>query len=224
MTTFQPTLPARGATVILDVIIRVPYFNPRSPHGERPDIRTSHGKKGNFNPRSPHGERQKPPTERGKNYDISTHAPRTGSDSKGARFSLQKNHFNPRSPHGERPQTDDNGISGDIFQPTLPARGATDAKEENSGFFLTISTHAPRTGSDIFCAVWMLEANHFNPRSPHGERHRFVQRCIQRLYFNPRSPHGERPQRPPQPRRRCDFNPRSPHGERRCASVKPKMR
>ena len=148
MTTFQPTLPARGATVILDVIIRVPYFNPRSPHGERPDIRTSHGKKGNFNPRSPHGERQKPPTERGKNYDISTHAPRTGSDSKGARFSLQKNHFNPRSPHGERPQTDDNGISGDIFQPTLPARGATDAKEENSGFFLTISTHAPRTGSD----------------------------------------------------------------------------
>ena len=58
------------------------YFNPLSPHGERPNrcfppsrIQT------NFNPLSPHGERQ----------GVSTYDLRRGAD------------FNPLSPHGERP-------------------------------------------------------------------------------------------------------------------------
>ena len=78
-----------------------------------------------------------------------------------------------------------------------------------------ISTHAPRTGSDVqLFAMWTLTA-HFNPRSPHGERRenqadggdadRFQPTLPARgataalldsqaydEYFNPRSPHGER--------------------------------
>ena len=56
---FQPTLPARGATAFSDsAATLIPYFNPRSPHGERLALCCvlRH------------------------NESISTHAPRTGSD------------------------------------------------------------------------------------------------------------------------------------------------
>ena len=55
--TFQPTLPARGATGRRRTSAAAKDFNPRSPHGERP---------GSFS--LPTGD------------PISTHAPRTGSD------------------------------------------------------------------------------------------------------------------------------------------------
>ena len=78
---------------------------------------------------------------------ISIHAPRTGSDD----YSI--------------------GNSGgwEIFQSTLPARGAT----------CTSAATPPRTP-------------HFNPRSPHGERQVIAPKQPPRGYFNPRSPHGER--------------------------------
>ena len=108
------------------------------------------------------------------------------------RFCRQR-YFNPRSPHGER---------------------------HNSYLFLSgvlfISIHAPRTGSDLIvpqiaakfhrfqstlpargatCSTPQLAClrNHFNPRSPHGERLHVSE--IEEIYgnFNPRSPHGERP-------------------------------
>ena len=54
-------------------------FNPRSPHGERPQISQMQTSRCYFNPRSPHGERleQKP-------------------------IASAEVYFNPRSPHGER--------------------------------------------------------------------------------------------------------------------------
>ena len=79
------------------------------------------------------------------------------------------------------------------FQSTLPARGAT----------ATVSSTRPI-------------ALYFNPRSPHGERHRQLKTIYQQRNFNPRSPHGERRA---STSRICGilayFNPRSPHGERR---------
>ena len=78
---FQPTLPARGAT-IRDGAVRVSKY-------------------------------------------ISTHAPRTGSDTRRSRKSSARKRF----------------------QPTLPARGAT-AGDTMTGPLKIISTHAPRTGSD----------------------------------------------------------------------------
>ena len=146
----------------------------------------------NFNPRSPHGERQFRATFQGDPEQISTHAPRTGSD-----FDL----FFAHAVNGR-------------FQPTLPARGAT-RLIVSSRLARRISTHAPRTGSDEGCSSSAGTSRHFNPRSPHGERRHaarlydgavrfqstlpargatiYLQRRSNRLrYFNPRSPHGER--------------------------------
>ena len=146
---------------------------------------------------------------------ISIHAPRTGSDGRGFLFARLKN----------------------LFQSTLPARGATwvtaYARQE-----LEISIHAPRTGSDLQCYLVRPVQQHFNPRSLHGER-RGERGAVQLLQdFNPRSLHGERlrckpafsrigvfqstlpaRERPslapaPSPASR-NFNPRSLHGERR---------
>ncbi len=102
-----------------------PDFNPRSPHGERRKPvdqeflnllfqstlpargatdgrrRTSAAAK-DFNPRSPHGERPV----------------RVGGNS-------QTCYFNPRSPHGERPLGGVQYSRENVFQSTLPARGAT---------------------------------------------------------------------------------------------------
>ena len=122
---FQSTLPARGATcaTAFSIVLTV-YFNPRSPHGERPPGRAFFSPPGYFNPRSPHGERQQETQgwtlaslfqstlpARGAtmrkncycwNCFISIHAPRTGSDDVEYRAFLAALYFNPRSPHGER--------------------------------------------------------------------------------------------------------------------------
>ena len=102
------------------------HFNPRSPHGERQHVSIHMGASGNFNPRSPHGERRRADSRkrcfarfqstlpaRGAtrmsmsktlHLMISIHAPRTGSDWRGAVCNnILCRYFNPRSPHGERP-------------------------------------------------------------------------------------------------------------------------
>ena len=146
---------------------------------------------------------------------ISTHAPRTGSDSAPKVVEKCVLNFNPRSPHGERPSRNrprlfypfisthaprtgsDDGDDDPLrrereFQPTLPARGATTAKSRLCTVN-TISTHAPRTGSDEEEALTNVILRHFNPRSPHGERRSSGHRAEPvRRHFNPRSPHGER--------------------------------
>ena len=80
--------------------------------------------------------------------EISIHAPRTGSDMVETSVASAVRHFNPRSPHGERPPFRRACPALDLFQSTLPARGAT------------ATTRRERS------AIW-----YFNPRSPHGERH-----------------------------------------------------
>ena len=194
---FQSTLPARGATRGQQSAgLLVHYFNPRSPHGERPLQCFRLGQGRHFNPRSPHGERRfsrflprfaviisihaprtgsdHPALRRAsESLPISIHAPRTGSDDGSRRHFEKRGNFNPRSPHGER-------------------RIAWNSKTARS---------------------------YFNPRSPHGERR---WNCSKRRYtshFNPRSPHGERRWNCSKRRYTSHFNPRSPHGERR-ADVK----
>ena len=77
---FQSTLPARGATCTSAATPpRTPHFNPRSPHGERQELRNIVTRDGHFNPRSPHGERR----------DVLA-------------WLILGCDFNPRSPHGER--------------------------------------------------------------------------------------------------------------------------
>ena len=100
---FQPTLPARGATTVNERIYDVQQdFNPRSPHGERRRQEWTYLRRNDFNPRSPHGERQQIASGVHKHAHISTHAPRTGSDSNRGNDAAGGRNFNPRSPHGER--------------------------------------------------------------------------------------------------------------------------
>ena len=101
---------------------------------------------------------------------ISTHAPRTGSDT-----ARQKN-----------------GGLKDIS--THAPRTGSDAPLSCESPRVLISTHAPRTGSDNPAEHLQAEFRYFNPRSPHGERLKWqaaYQKCPRN--FNPRSPHGERP-------------------------------
>ena len=124
---FQSTLPARGATVSAHSRAqKTPYFNPRSPHGERRRRkRDVHGdaeisihaprtgsdmlparRESRPAPISIHAPRTgsdiATPHIRFRRRNISIHAPRTGSDLRNNLAYTLKIHFNPRSPHGER--------------------------------------------------------------------------------------------------------------------------
>ena len=100
--------------------------------------------------------------------------------------------FNPRSPHGERPLSPATFSAPVVFQSTLPARGATIARELVREL-LKISIHAPRTGSDARAASRRLSGQQFQSTLPArgataGDDLTPPDEC----HFNPRSPHGER--------------------------------
>ena len=123
---------------------------------------------------------------------ISIHAPRTGSDVSGAMEDAdgEISIHAPRT--GSDPLESRNASKSKKFQSTLPARGAT-KKTKAEEIQQPISIHAPRTGSDAAGAIRRHDYEHFNPRSPHGERHNpcGIYGAVG-CHFNPRSPHGER--------------------------------
>ena len=123
-------------------------------------------------------------------------------------------HFNPRSPYGERPNWWPVAHCAAPFQSTLPLRGATYEKQQYADL-LSISIHAPLTGSDLPEAEKGARFANFNPRSPYGERLCFSNTVPHStLNFTPRSPYGERLPLILPPENSTYFNPRSPYGER----------
>ena len=118
-----------------------------------------------FNPRSPYGERLQVGESTAHLGQISTHAPRMGSDHLHVAYV-------PVS-HG--------------FQPTLPVWGATEQVVElvlRHG----ISTPAPRMGSDSARARECRRHEDFNPRSPYGERPRHPGSTTTASVFQPTLP------------------------------------
>ena len=168
---FQPTLPARGATrrpdsrtpgkaisthaprtgsdFLPNQCLRVlPYFNPRSPHGERPYSNFAYARCKNFNPRSPHGERRlQSRASRRERLAFQPTLPARGATTRREAVQLCRDEFQPTLPARGATDTIQDCIRKVRFQPTLPARGAT-----------------RRADSYIICTI------NFNPRSPHGER------------------------------------------------------
>ena len=140
---FQPTLPARGATY---------------PWTELSDSEII----------STHAPRTGSDTyiySRWKRAIISTHAPRTGSDSSFLRYINNILQFQPTLPaRGATPRSG-SAIERAIFQPTLPARGATTRINDLSKGG-DISTHAPRTGSDIIPCGIQSASGRFQPTLP----------------------------------------------------------
>ena len=146
------------------------YFNPRSPHGERRSQSQASYAASQISTHAPRTGSDWTKAVVDAFVDISTHAPRTGSDAIDAVYC----HIGKISTHAPRTGSDASASAPAytkiVFQPTLPARGATWTR------WAAYST-----------------AGNFNPRSPHGERRTRWIPCPATAYFNPRSPHGERP-------------------------------
>ena len=234
---FQSTLPARGATRGQQSAgLLVHYFNPRSPHGERPLQCFRLGQGRHFNPRSPHGERRfsrflprfaviisihaprtgsdHPALRRAsESLPISIHAPRTGSDDGSRRHFEKRGNFNPRSPHGERRADVKLTLKQCSFQSTLPARGATDRVELKDRAFLFQST-LPARGATL------LEGNPgkqklFQSTLPARGATYLLTRMVVSPLISIHAPRtGSDTACWATAPSRSNFNPRSPHGER----------
>ena len=152
-------------------IPKQPYFNPRSPHGERPttcaDCPTTrkisiHAPRtgsdvSRCRSRSPTSAFQSTLPARGAtsflvdNSDamiISIHAPRTGSDLRPPSGLHRHKEFQSTLPARGATSTSVTAFSPTTFQSTLPARGATGNQAVSKCQRNRISIHAPRTGSD----------------------------------------------------------------------------
>ncbi len=101
-----------------------------------------------FDPRSPCGERRSTPS--------------------GAAYAFTD--FDPRSPCGERPRFTMSDMLFSIFRSTLPLRGATQGLVQLIVAKQFRST-LPLRGATLLSVSSVLSLNHFDPRSPCGERH-----------------------------------------------------
>ena len=167
------------------------YFNPRSPHGERPAAITSSARPEPFQSTLPArgatkssgaGACWKPfqstlPARGATRFNLTSSRqtlfqstlPARGATQSGRSTPNTPLNFNPRSPHGERPISAVDLHLLDVFQSTLPARGATynDLHAVLSGGF---QSTLPARGATLLESENELFQKNFNPRSPHGER------------------------------------------------------
>ena len=169
---FQPTLPARGATVrgwCVKVLAMISTHAPRT--GSDHDACILPDSCFRFQPTLPaRGATEAAKMTMLRMLAISTHAPRTGSDRRYRAGRYNPGRFQPTLPaRGATNATVRVPLPSVVFQPTLPARGATTSPRRipvraifqptlpargatipnvSGANVVDISTHAPRTGSD----------------------------------------------------------------------------
>ena len=144
---FQSTLPVRGATTFRKGLFHHTGISIHAPRAGSDLPRNSTPQKGAISIHAPRAGSDPVVMRVIFLSGISIHAPRAGSDDGGGRTKWQVRNFNPRSPCGERLTDIVIEEATEIFQSTLPVRGATcrgirPRKRE------LISIHAPRAGSD----------------------------------------------------------------------------
>ena len=156
---FQSTLPARGATHIVLHVVQMPRpFQSTLPARGATAIQRADGRL----------------------RCISIHAPREGSDCPAHPPERPVPDFNPRSPRGERPAR----LSGSTGRTNCNPRSPRGERRQGRVLFVVvpvISIHAPREGSDGYCARSDGHCEDFNPRSPRGERP-CVRACLRYSY------------------------------------------
>ena len=160
----------RGATCARKLLLReCPYFNPRSPCGERRRQRFHARLQFYFNPRSPCGER--PCTNQGNRSRtlFQSTLPLRGATVHQGEFRIR--------------------FLISIHAPLAGSDPCYSGKTRNQ----KISIHAPLAGSDVNDFRERRIGSDFNPRSPCGERLFDSGNPAARCNFNPRSPCGERP-------------------------------
>ena len=145
---FQSTLPAWGATFNLK---RFSLGNIISIHAPRmgSDAMTFMPSTCSliFQSTPPHGERLCCLAKEHTIISISIHAPRMGSDTARSFLLAAANHFNPRSRMGSDTSVSFLSVDRDLFQSTLP-HGERRRYRHRGAWYLRISIHAPRMGSD----------------------------------------------------------------------------
>ena len=191
------------------------HFNPRSPHGERPHSFFSSASRRLFQSTLPARGATLHKMLRAVCRLFQSTLPARGATTVALDILNRMNDFNPRSPHGERlcvwrshplPRefqstlpargatfdTIQECIRNVQFQSTLPARGATiDGTDYVS--VMSISIHAPRTGSDSHPLPRENRAIAISIHAPRTGSDRYALRAFDTCAnFNPRSPHGER--------------------------------
>ena len=119
---FQSTLPMRGASGQRQCGKDKRDFNPRSPCGERHQSIARTAQTGNFNPRSPCGERISIQLVIFKGI-ISIHAPHAGSERLPLILKILIK-ISIHAPHAGSDPLMDSLLTRQIFQSTLPMRGA----------------------------------------------------------------------------------------------------
>ena len=168
------------------------HFNPRSPHGERRQARREEARRRKISIHAPRtGSDADAALRMAAAMQFQSTLPARGATVSLCVRAQAEDDFNPRSPHGERLAQGYQINPTTIFQSTLPARGATFVGQSR-GSCSNISIHASRTGSDPLGRIQhhRREISIHAPRtgSDLPERKERRRHC----YFNPRSPHGER--------------------------------
>ena len=177
---------------------------------------------------------------------ISIHTPREGSDNRQHSPLNRPKNFNPHSPRGERLLAQHPAKPSNLFQSTLPARGATelcgtittqrgisihtpregsDVLYSSRSVVRVISIHTPREGSDFLPAVQLVDKRQFQSTLP--ARGATLKCCRGRQHyadFNPHSPRGERRLWKRASTPTGDFNPHSPRGERLFNQIRETMK
>ena len=144
---FQSTLPARGATCDGTSIRRTSTVSIHAPREGSDNVPVRlYGIPLRFNPRSPRGERQ----------------------NRSRQLNVQSS-FNPRSPRGERPEQQNRQHNTGNVSIHAPREGS-DLVRDVRNTWQRVSIHAPREGSDARWCGRETYGNCFNPRSPRGER------------------------------------------------------
>ncbi len=191
---FQSTFPVWGTTSLITSYSTPSIdFNPRSPCGERLGRWTRYTATKKISIHVPRVGNDAINLRQLTQVQISIHVPRVGNDDFAFAFCFLLTNFNPRSPCGERPSRTALKPSPLFISIHVPRVG-NDHKWYISGIFaIIISIHVPRVGNDNnhkteqpnlnkfqstfpvwgttgSCCRQSSRSNHFNPRSPCGER------------------------------------------------------
>ncbi len=205
----------RGATRRLRLwMLRISYFNPRSPCGERQPSRLLEYRELEFQSTLPMRGATDGFLGKGGSNKFQSTLPMRGATCPSSRSGPAGGFQSTLPMRGATMQAARSSCRR-IFQSTLPMRGATLAEVQadephlisihaphagsdedlhDPGAVRPISIHAPHAGSDCRRTRCRRSRRNFNPRSPCGERlecHRHLPLSCED--FNPRSPCGERP-------------------------------
>ena len=146
-------------------------------------------------------------------FQISTHAPRAGSDIPQHCGDTSHFNFNPRSPCGERQISRTRCPSAYTFQPTLPVRGATSFAIRHSLIARFQPTLPVRGATRLESRADLLRR--FQPTLPVRGATRPVQLLALPVLISTHAPRaGSDAASAGKDGRAIDFNPRSPCGER----------